>query len=141
MRLYERGDLTTATAAGSIAAELRAINRPMFVEELGLFLNAATASILGFGRAGVAGVGGTVGLGDADLGGDEVASEGGVVLAATTAATAPSPYKRQISIPGAIGNGIVWTWPMGLRIKAGTSLVLVNIALSSALRLYVRWRE
>lgn len=144
MAAYERGDLTTGTASGAAALEIRAgANDPLYIEELGLFLNAATASLLGFGRPANTPAGGTVGLGDADLGGDEAASAGGVVLSGwTTAPTAPTIYKRQVALPAAIGNGVIWRWGgEGLRVKAGTSMVVWNLQLNSALRYYVRFRD
>lgn len=143
MRYYELGGLTTLTAINTVPIEFRAIGDASYIEELGLFLTAATATTLGFGRpANATGAGGTVLAGDADLGTDEQLSSGGVILSGqTTAPTAPTTYKRTILIPGAVGNGIVWTWPRGLRVKPGTSLTLTNIAASSALRFYVRWYE
>lgn len=144
MSNYERGDLTTATAAASAALEIRAgASEPMYIKELGLFLTAATASTLGLGRPANTPAGGTVGLGSADLDPDDVPSVGGVVLSGqTTAPTAPTIFKRTIVLPGAIGNGIVWTWPEpGLRVKQTTSLVVWNVALNSALRYYIRWSE
>lgn len=144
MSNYERGDLTTATAIGP-ALEIRAgAGEPMYIQELGLFLTAATASSIGFGRpANSIGAGGTVGLGSADLDPDDVPSVGGVVLSGqTTVPTAPTIFKRQIVLAGTIGNGIMWTWPApGLRVKQNTSVVLWNIAINSALRTYIRWSE
>lgn len=143
MHGYELGLLTTNVTINTIAAELRATTRSMYVREIGIFLNAATATTLGLGRAAnVTGVGGTVNLGQT-LSNDDEASVNGVVLSGqSTAPTAPTLYHRQIALPGAIGNGMVWVWEdPGFRIKLGTALVLVNVTASSALRLYVRWEE
>jgi hypothetical protein len=151
MNTYEVGLLTTQTASASIAAELRATTRSMYLRELGLFLAAATSTIVGLGRAGnVTGVGGTLNLGQptahhvvGSTAGMEEASVNGIVLSGqTTAPTAPASYHRQIGLAAAIGNGIVWEWPHpGLRIPVGTAVVLVNLATNSALRMYAAWGE
>lgn len=143
MARYERGDLTTQVAIGTPALEIRAVGDPMYVKELALFANAATASQIGLGRpANGTGAGGTLGLGVAQISDDAAGVCGTVLSGQTTAPTAPTTYLRQGSFAAAIGAGIVWTWPGdGLRVKQGTSLVLWNIAAGSALRTYVVWDE
>ena len=143
MPVFEKGDLTTGVTAANAAFEFRAGAQTCFVYELGLFLNAATASILGLGRPANNGsvAGGTVGVGQ-NIDEDGAAALAGIVLSGwTTAPTAPTNFMRQIGLPAAIGNGIVWSWPRGLRVKAARSLVVWNIATSSALRYYVAWEE
>lgn len=142
-RGYMLGGLTSTTGLNTTAMEFRAGARPMFLEELVITLEAATASKLALGRpANSVGVGGTLLLGSPDLDPDEVASEGGVVLSGqTTVPTAPTTYKGHLVLPGTIGNGFPWQLYGGIRIKQGTSLVIWNIAASSAFRFIARWRE
>lgn len=138
---YERADLTTGVTAANTALEVRAgANNPVFIKEIGIFLEAATATKLGLGRPANNGsvAGGTLGAFQSDSE-DDAASQGGVVLSGwSTAPTVPTTFMRMVTLPNAIGNGIVWTFAGdGLRVKAARSIVLWNIATSSALRYYI----
>jgi hypothetical protein len=145
--MASRYELGVNGGAGTIAvaqAELRAISTDsIWVKEIGLFLNAATASSIGLGRPANSGsvAGGTLVLGQATNGG--VAAVGGVVTTGwTTAPTAPTIFLRRIGLPAAIGNGIIWTFQGdGLLVPGGGSLVIWNIAASSIASLYFVWEE
>lgn len=143
MGLYELGFLTTTVTSGSNAFEFRAGADPCYIREIGLFLNAATATTIGLGRpANTVGAGGTVALGQANVS-DDSAAVGGVVLSGwTTTPTQPTNFLRRGGLPAAIGNGLIWTWAeRGLRVKQATSLVLWNLAANGALNGYVIWEE
>lgn len=138
---YERADLTTGVTAANTSLEVRAgANNPIFIQEIGIFLEAATATKLGLGRPANNGsvAGGTPGTFVSDSE-DDAASQAGVVLSGwSTAPTVPTTFMREVTLPNAIGNGIVWTFAGdGLRVKAARSIVLWNIATSSALRYYI----
>lgn len=136
---YELGVLTTTVTNASVAAEIRAGSDPIYIKEIGIFLTAATATKLGLGRpANTVGAGGTVSLMLPTVS-DDPASVGGIVLSGqTTVPTVPTSFLRRIDIPGAIGNGIVFTWGgKGLRVKAATSLLVWNLQANSALDMYV----
>jgi hypothetical protein len=144
MALYE---LSVAGGAGTISvaqAELRAASTDaIYVYEVGVSLTAATASSIGLGRPANSGsvAGGTLAVG---LGNDQdvAAAVGGIVTTGwTTAPTAPTNFFRRIGLPAAIGNGVIWTWPRGLRVKQGTSLVLWNITASSIANIHFVWEE
>lgn len=148
--LYELGVLTTTVTLSSVAAEIRAgTAAPMELLEMGIFLNAATATTLALGRPGNTPAGGTSQTATKPSGLNAVggASLGGIILSGqTTAPTVPSAGNtlRQIALPAAIGNGIVFTWQPGELIVSPTTsdgLILWNLTAGSALRLYIRWRE
>jgi hypothetical protein len=147
---YELGILTTGTASGAAAAEIRAgTSTPLSLLELGIFLNAATATILQIGRPGNTPAGGTAQTATkpTSLRPSGGASLGGIILASwTTAPTVPAAGNnhRQISLPAAIGNGIVFSWQIGEMIISPTTadgMVIWNSQLNSALRIYMKWDE
>jgi hypothetical protein len=144
MALYE---VSVAGGAGTISvaqAELRAAaTDSIYVYEIGVSLTAATASSIGLGRPANSGsvAGGTLTLGQANNQDDAVAVGGVVTTGWTTTPTAPTVFMRRIGLPAAIGNGVIWTWPRGLRVKQGTSLVLWNITASSIANIHFVFEE
>jgi hypothetical protein len=140
-------ELSVAGGAGTIAvaqAELRAsATDALYVYELGITLNAATASTIGVGRPTNNGsVAGRNGNAAAGIEPGRPCAVGGIITTGwTTAPTAPTNFFRRISLPATIGTGIVWTWPKGLRVKQSTSLVVWNITLSSVASIYVVCEE
>lgn len=139
MALYELAVVGGAGTINVAQCELRAGADPVYVREIGLFLNAATASTIGLGRPANNGsvAGGSVTLVQANCQDDPAATSGIVTSGWSTPPTVPTQFFRRIGLPAAIGNGIIWTWgERGLRIKQGTSLVLWNIAASSVASLY-----
>lgn len=144
MPLYE---VSVAGGAGTIAvaqAELRAAaTDTIYVYEIGVSLTAATASSIGIGRPANNGsvAGGTLTLGQGNSQ-DDAAAVGGVITTGwTTAPTAPTVFLRRVGLPAAIGNGVIWTWPRGLRVKQGTSLVVWNITASSIANIHFVFEE
>jgi hypothetical protein len=140
-------ELSVNGGVGTIAtaqAELRAsATNAVYVYEVGVFLNAATASAIGLGRpannGSVAGGASVVGLQNVQ---DDPAALAGIITSGwTTPPTAPTQFFRRIGLPAAIGNGLIWTWPKGLRVKQSTSLVLWNITASSVASIYFCWEE
>lgn len=133
------GVLTTATAIGT-AWEIRTGASPARVRllELGLFLNAATASVVGLGRPAAIGVTPTSPIDFLPEDPNDVLASGVVqsAVAWATAPTAPTNFFRMIALPATIGTGVIWTFPKGLVIPASSSIVLYLIAASSALRVY-----
>jgi hypothetical protein len=142
MAAYELGFLTTTVASGSNGFEFRAGADPAYIYEIGLSLAAATATTVGLGRpANTVGVGGTLTVGQGNVS-DDAASTAGVVLSGwTTVPTVPAQFLRRFAAPAAVGNGWIWQWPQGLRVKQATSVVLWNLAANSALNGYVCWAD
>ena len=139
MAYFSLGVLTTGTASGAAAWELRtSANTRAYVQEIGVFLNAATASTFGIGRPAAIGVTPTtpVDLLPEDSANPVVAGLVQSALAWTTGPTVPASFLRRISLPATVGMGIIWTFPKGLVIPASSSLVLWNLALNSAFNAY-----
>jgi hypothetical protein len=142
--LYELSVVGGSGSSGAAQCEFRAGADPAYIREIGVFLNAATASTIGIGRPANNGsvAGGTVVLGQ---GGnqDDANPAGGIVASGwTTAPTAPAQFFRRIGLPAAIGNGMVFTWgERGLRVKQNTSLVIWNLAANSVASIYIVWEE
>lgn len=138
MALYSLGVLTTGTASGAAAWEIRTASTDRaVVREIGVFLNAATASVFGIGRPAAIGVTPTSPV---TFLAQDAASPTGTITSALawgTGPTAPTAFLRRAGLPGAIGNGIVWTFgPNELIIPVSSSLVLWNLQLNSAFNAY-----
>jgi hypothetical protein len=138
MALYALGVRTTGTASGAAAWEIRTTSTDRaYVREIGVFLSAATASIFGLGRPAAIGVTPTTPV--TFLAQDAGAPTGTVTsaLAWGTGPTVPTNFLRRAGLPGAVGNGIVWTFgPTDLVIPVSGSLVLWNLQLNAAFDAY-----
>src|ERR1035437_10101406 len=139
---YELGITGGVGTSGGASAALRAASTDaIWLKEVGVFLNAATASTIGLGKPAAIGVTPTspiVGL--ATNGGAEAV--GATAVAWGTPPTSPAQFYRRIGLPAAIGNGIIWTFQGdGLLIPASGSIVLWNLALNSVVSAYFVWEE
>lgn len=138
MALYTLGVLTTGTASASPAWEIRTASTDRAqVREIGVFLNAATASLFGLGRPAAIGVTPTSPVTFLAMDtGDPVATVTSA-LAWGTAPTAPTNFLRRAGLAAAVGNGIIWTFgPRELVIPVSSSLVLWNLQLNAAFNAY-----
>lgn len=124
--LANRTGIATTTAA-SLEVRAGASNRPRLLE-LGIWLNAATQSPIGIGRPQAIGVTPTSPV--TVLAEDPAESTGltQTALAWGTAPTVPLNFFRRVNIAAAIGAGVILTFPRGIVIAAGGSLVNWNIA-------------
>jgi hypothetical protein len=139
MALYNFGVLTTGTASGAAAWEIRtSANVRARIMEIGIFLNAATASIVGLGRPAAIGLTPTspVDFLPEDPADTTVSGAVQSALAWSTGPTVPTNFLRRIGLPATIGTGIIWTFPRGLVIPVSSSIVLWNLALNSAFNAY-----
>lgn len=141
MGLYALRTRTTVTTTGAAAYEIRAASGARVeVREIGIFLAAATASTYGIGRPAAIGVTPTSPV-------TVIAQDPALPTGASTTAvawgtgpTVPTQFLRVVSLPAAIGNGVIWTFgPRELVIgqvtgtaAAVTSLVVWNLATNSA---------
>lgn len=146
MAMYTHAARTSNVTSGEATWELRsAAQGRLRIREIGLFMGAATASTFGLGRPAAIGITPTTPvLGQAEDGADAVAV-GATALAWATKPTAPtsSIYLRRISLPAAIGAGVIWTWPdgPGLIVPASYGIVIYNLATNGVADVYVRWEE
>lgn len=144
MARYSAGVTTPAAAAAAAFATLHALttDRPSIVE-IGIFLNAATASSIQLIHAANTPVASTSVLGQAEDAADPAAT----INIDTAWSTAPTitamiPLRRAV-LPATIGAGVIWTFPQGLKLLISDWLVLWNYggAAGSALSVYFVWDE
>ena len=147
MAMYTHAARTTDVTSGNSTWELRsgATQGRLRIREIGIFLGAATASTFGLGRPVAIGVTPTTPvLGQAEDPAD-VAAVGATAVAWATRPTVPttSIYHRRISLPAAIGAGVIWTWPdgPGLVIPINSSIAIYSLATNGVIDVYARWDE
>jgi hypothetical protein len=142
---YSNGFVSVAAAAGAAYATLHTgASIRCRIQEIGLFVNAATASSVGLIRPSNTPVATTSVLGLAEDPADPVSTIN-VDTAWSTAPTIGTQFLRRITIPATIGNGIVWSWPPGAELIVTTSSWLVfwnfGAGAGSVLNGYVKWIE
>jgi hypothetical protein len=142
---YSLGFSSVAAAAGAAYCTLHTgANLRSRIQEIGLFVNAATASSVGLIRPSNTPVATTSVLGLAEEPADP-ASTINIDTAWSTAPTIGTSFLRKIGIPATIGNGIIWSWPVGgeLIVPVSAWLVLWNFGAGagSVLNGYVKWIE
>ena len=137
MARYSIASRSVTVSSGSAAAEFIAssTDRPRIIE-IGIFMAAATASTFGIGRPQAVGVTPTSPITALAEEFADAVGTGKTATAWGTAPTVPLNFFRRIALPGAIGNGIIIPFPMGLTIPASGSLVIWNLALNGAADFY-----
>lgn len=138
MAIYSLGNRTTSTTTAAACLEIRSTStdRAMLME-IGITINAATASVFALGRPAAIGITPTTPV--TVLAEDFAAPAGTITtaLAWGTAPTVPTAFFRRVSLPATIGAGIVWTFPRGLIIPVSSSLVVWNITTNSLADIWV----
>jgi len=132
MAIYSLAQVTTVTTISAACWDIKAAatNRPAIME-LSVNIGAATASTYGLGRAGNTPTQTSPVLVQAEDPGDP-AGVSGCALAWSVAPTVPAQFLRRVALPATIGSGIIWTFPRGVVVAAGASVVLWNITANSA---------
>src|SRR5690349_5650678 len=131
---FEAGNVSTLTTA-TADAPLVAIRAPATeigrLLELGITLDAATVTKLGLARATTVSVtpgttkpGRNVHKGAPDSGTLLVSSWGTVPVISTN-------YLRHVILPGAIGAGVVWTWPADRPLEIGDGANISEIVIAN----------
>lgn len=134
--------LSVRTSAGTSAAAAWEIftnsTTEAYLLEIGLFLNAATASVYGLGFPAAIGVTPTAPVLFLREGSRTalVAASFQSALAWGTGPTVPANFYRRVSLPATIGTGVIWTFPKGLYIPVSGSVVLWNITTNSVIDAY-----
>ncbi len=116
---------TTTAPSAEIIAPAAARCRVM---EVGIFLNAATQSPIGIGRPQAIGVTPTAPITVLAEDPNDAAGGSKLAIAWSTPPTVPSNFFRRPNIAGAIGAGIILTFPRGLVLAAAGTLCFWNIA-------------
>ena len=138
MAIYSLGVRTSnvTTANPNFEAFTTANNIPR-VMELGVFMAAATASVLGLGRPQAIGVTPTTPVHTIAEDPADPASALQTALAWGTAPTIPLYFFRRLNLPGTIGAGIILTFPRGLKIGLTNSIVTWNIGATGVMDLHI----
>lgn len=139
MALFSIALRTSGATSNSAAAEIIAgANNAYRVLELGITINAATASVFGYGSPAAAGVTpATSSTVQAEDSGNTTAGNTKVALTWATSPTNPTNFLRRVSLPATIGAGIVWTFPRGRTVLKTVTDVLQNIATGSVADIWV----
>jgi hypothetical protein len=127
-------NVTTTQASFELRAPAAARARLM---EIGIWLNAATQSPIGIGRPQAIGATPTSPINVLAEDPNDATGGSTTALAWGTPPTVPLNYFRRFNIAGAIGAGIIATFPRGLVNAAGGSVVLWNIAAVSLYDVHV----
>jgi hypothetical protein len=132
MAIYSLSLNTTVTTTGAACMDLKAsaANAPRIME-VGINLLTATASTYGLGRAGNTPTQTAPVLVQAEVPGDP-AGVSGCAVAWSVAPTVPTQFFRRVSLPATAGAGVIWTFPRGLVLAAGATMLLWNLATNSA---------
>jgi hypothetical protein len=126
--LYTQGFSTVAAASGAAYCTFHTgASRVARIRELGLSVNAATASSFGLIRPSNTPVASTSVL----VLPEDPTDPAGTVNVDTAWSTAPTigtVFLRKFTVPAVIGNGVIWTWNPGeeLIINLSAYLVLWN---------------
>jgi hypothetical protein len=128
--LAGRTSTFTATTTACVQWLAAATGRPRIME-IGYTSTAATAHVLGFGRAAAVGVTPVNVLFQAEDPGDPASIVNGS-LSWATSPTIPAQFLRRFNLPATVGAGIVLTFPRGVLIAISAAMVLWNIATSVA---------
>ena len=126
MAFYSLAQRTTAMATNTPSWEIRSAstNKPKIIE-MGLVQVTAVAGQFGIGRPGAIGVTPTTPqtFVTEDAAGAPAALTTGA-LAWGTAPTQPTFFDRKVSLNGAVGAAIIWTWPRGFDIQVSSSVII-----------------
>jgi len=148
MPRYSIGFVSTATGAGAPIATIEAPTRCLYVVEIGVFCNAATASGVSLLRNTASGeANSTATSAGQPFNPADVAGTGVIGTAWSTAPTITAASRiRRGQLPATIGAGLIWTFPAPLAIRNATKtdyLVLWNESGSaiSAMTGHVVWEE
>lgn len=135
MAIFSLANRTTDTTTAHDCIEMIAgANTAYRLLELGIFLNAATASAFGFGRPAAIGITPTTPVTVlAEDGGNTTAGNTTTALAWGTQPTIPANFARRVSLPATIGAGMIWTFPRGFTVLKALSSVLWNLSTVSAI--------
>jgi hypothetical protein len=129
-----RASITRRTSDGTIAAAAYELIAPaargIMLYEMMVTLASAATSTFGLGRPAAKGL---VPTGPVTLlleSGTDAPSQTGTAIAWGTGPTVPANFFRRVSFPATIASFILWTFPKGIFIRAGETVVLWNIAAS-----------
>ena len=131
-------DGTTGAAAWELIAPA---TRAISVREILVILAAATASTFGLGRPAAKGITPTAPVLNLDEQGSIDPLTTSTAIAWGTGPTAPAQFYRRTSFPAVISSFTLWTFPNGLIVPAGLTLVLWNLAANGVVDIHAVVQE
>lgn len=133
MAIFALANRTSSGTTGAAAQEIIAgANNAYRLIELGISINAATASVFGYGTPGAKGVTPTSPVTVlAEDGGNTTAGATTTALAWATPPTVPANFLRRISFPATIGAGTIFTFPRGRTVLKTVTDVIWNLTTNS----------
>lgn len=139
MALFSISVRTSGAANATAAAELVAAAAVGYrLLECGFTINAATATVLGFGIPAAIGITpGTTSTVQAEDQNNTTAGNTLIALTWGTGPTAPTNFNRRVSMPATVGSGFIWTFPRGFTITKAKTCVLWNLGTNSVLDTWV----
>lgn len=138
---YSLGVRTSNTTTGNACFEVYSAKDRVRILEIGITLNAATASAFGLGRPAAVGITPTTPVALLAEDGKDATSVIYTALAWGTGPTIPAAFLRRVSLPATVGAGVVWTFPEGLYLSSTGSLILWNLSTVSAADVWVVGEE
>lgn len=137
-----------AAAATPIVAMRCPVTERMAIREIGVTLQAATATRLSLVRATVVSVTPTGNFAGQNKNPLSPASASTLVTGWTTIPTAAGTPFRRISLPSAIGAGFIWTWPADDPLYVGNGVAIGEICINNLVAVapslfdfYVVWED
>lgn len=132
MAIYSVANRSSNVTIANAHIEIRAsaTGRPRIMET-GIWLNAATQSVIGIGRPQAIGITPTTPVTVQAEDPNDGAGATQTALAWGTGPTVPLIFLRRPNIAAAIGAGVILTFPRGLLIGAAFSIVHWNITATS----------
>jgi hypothetical protein len=138
MALVSIANRTSNITTAAACLEIRTTSSgKVAVQEIGISLVTAAATVIGIGTPAAIGVTPTSPV---TFLREDVTDQTPVTttaLAWGTAPTVPAAFYRRWSFPATIGSGVILTFPQGLFIAASSSLVLWNILGGATLDVHV----
>ena len=139
MAIYSLANRTTNTTTANDCLEIiGAAALGYRLLELGLTLNAATASVFGYGTPAAIGLiptaPVTVLTEDA---GNTAAGNTTTALAWGTQPTIPANFYRRVSLPATVGAGIIWTFPRGISVLKAKTTTIWNLSTVSVIDVWI----
>ena len=140
--------LTTATANTALVAIRAPATELCQIREIGVFLIAATSTRLGLVRATAVSVTpGTTVAGQNVIPGAPV-SASLLVSSWGTVPTIAANYMRRVTLPAAIGAGVIWSWPADNPLQVGAGTAIAELCLANLVAVapslfdyYVTWED
>lgn len=122
--------IVAAAATPIVALRCPATER-MQLRELGIFLQAATSTRLGLFRASVVSVTPTGNFAGQNKQPGAPASGSTLVTGWTTIPTAAGTPLRRVTLPAAIGAGVIWTWPADDPLIVGLGSAIAELCINN----------